>query len=32
MTRYPHVNRSVSDDSLIVRGDVNLAIAVDLNF
>jgi 2-oxoglutarate dehydrogenase E2 component (dihydrolipoamide succinyltransferase) len=29
---FPRVNASVGDDSLIVHRDVNLAIAVDLNF
>jgi pyruvate dehydrogenase E2 component (dihydrolipoamide acetyltransferase) len=29
---YPHVNSSVGDDSLIVHNDINLGIAVDLDF
>ena len=29
---FPHVNASVGNDELIVHGDVNLGIAVDLNF
>ena len=29
---FPHVNASVGDDELIVHHDVNLGIAVDLNF
>jgi 2-oxoglutarate dehydrogenase E2 component (dihydrolipoamide succinyltransferase) len=29
---YPRINASVGDDELIVHGDVNLAVAVDLDF
>jgi len=29
---FPHVNASVGSDELIVHGDVNLGVAVDLNF
>ena len=29
---FPHVNSSVGDNELLVHGDVNLGIAVDLNF
>ncbi|HET9691458.1 MAG TPA: dihydrolipoamide acetyltransferase family protein [Acidimicrobiales bacterium] len=29
---FPHVNSSVGDDQLIVHGDINLGIAVDLDF
>jgi 2-oxoglutarate dehydrogenase E2 component (dihydrolipoamide succinyltransferase) len=29
---YPHVNASVDVDTLVVHGDLHLAIAVDLNF
>ncbi len=29
---YPHLNASFGDDELIVHGDVNLAIAVDIDF
>lgn len=29
---YPHLNASVGDSELIIHGDVNLAIAVDLDF
>jgi 2-oxoglutarate dehydrogenase E2 component (dihydrolipoamide succinyltransferase) len=29
---YPHLNASVGDGELIIHGDVNLAIAVDLDF
>jgi 2-oxoglutarate dehydrogenase E2 component (dihydrolipoamide succinyltransferase) len=32
IAQYPHVNATVGDDELIVRGEVNLAIAVDLDF
>ncbi len=28
---FPHVNASVADDVLIVHGEINLAIAIDLN-
>jgi 2-oxoglutarate dehydrogenase E2 component (dihydrolipoamide succinyltransferase) len=32
IAQYPHVNASVDGDSLVVRGAVGLAVAVDLDF
>lgn len=32
MEEFPNVNSSVGDDSLIVHGDINIGIAVDLDF
>ena len=32
LTAFPRLNASVGDDELIVHGDVNLAVAVDLGF
>jgi 2-oxoglutarate dehydrogenase E2 component (dihydrolipoamide succinyltransferase) len=32
VAQFPHVNSSVGDDQLIVHGDINLGIAVDLDF
>jgi 2-oxoglutarate dehydrogenase E2 component (dihydrolipoamide succinyltransferase) len=32
LTEWPYLNSSVGDDELIVHGDVNLGIAVDLDF
>jgi len=32
IAEFPHVNSSVGDDALIVHNDVNLGIAVDLDF
>jgi len=32
MEQFPHVNSSVGDDALIVHHDVNIGIAVDLDF
>lgn len=32
LAHFPHVNSSVGDDALIVHGEVNIGIAVDLDF